>query len=235
METNKLTVLTKEDITKAENCLLSIKQLNFLFAETPSKHIHKRPGRGGQTWEYVTGVYIEKVLNLMFGFNWDHQIKSFDVNHEAKQCIVLGTLTVRTENHTIIKEQFGKSDIKYLKDKPKTLENTLDLGNDLKAAATDSLKKCASKLGIASDIYGKNEFKAIKIVESKPSNEQLILLEDLIEQIGLNDTEIQRIKFTLPTDSMVDVSKKIEGLKEMLDEKTPISSQKNHLDRILKK
>ena len=37
----------------------------------------------------------------------------------------------------------------------------LDYGNDLKAATTDALKKCASELGIASDIYGANEFKEI--------------------------------------------------------------------------
>ena len=35
----------------------------------------------------------------------------------------------------------------------------LDYGNDLKSACTDSLKKAASLLGIASDIYGKSEFK----------------------------------------------------------------------------
>jgi hypothetical protein len=33
----------------------------------------------------------------------------------------------------------------------------------MKAAATDALKKCAAELGIASDVYGKNEFKEIKM------------------------------------------------------------------------
>lgn len=37
----------------------------------------------------------------------------------------------------------------------------LDFGNDLKAASTDALKKCASLLGIASDVYGKSEYKDI--------------------------------------------------------------------------
>jgi len=34
----------------------------------------------------------------------------------------------------------------------------VDFGNDMKAAATDALKKCASELGIASDVYGTAEY-----------------------------------------------------------------------------
>ena len=67
----------------------------------------------------------------------------------------MGKLTVKNDKgNTISKTQFGRADIKMLK-----AGGMVDFGNDLKAAATDSLKKCASLLGIASDVYGKQEFK----------------------------------------------------------------------------
>lgn len=58
----------------------------------------------------------------------------------------------------VVKEQFGRADIKFKRDS----KDMVDYGNDLKAATTDALKKCAAELGIASDVYGKNEFKEIK-------------------------------------------------------------------------
>ena len=164
----------------------------------------------------------------MFGWNWDFEIIKFDLNMDAKQAIVIGKLTCRSGSNSVIKMQFGRADIKFKKD----TQIPLDLGNDLKAASTDCLKKCASELGIASDIYGKNEFKAIKIVESKPTFEQLELLDSLIDNARLNDQEIRRIRFTLPTDSMNEVSIKIEGLKQLLDERTPLSEHNRHLDSI---
>ena len=48
----------------------------------------------------------------------------------------------------------------------------MDLGNDLKAATTDALKKCASELGIASDIYAPNEFKSIYVVPEEVFGEK---------------------------------------------------------------
>ena len=81
----------------------------------------------------------------------------------------------------IIKEQFGRADIKF-KNEYKTVngkqvkvitDDCLDYGDDCKAAATDALKKCASELGIASDIYGANEFKEVgldKDVLVKPNS-----------------------------------------------------------------
>lgn len=42
----------------------------------------------------------------------------------------------------------------------------LDLGNDFKAAATDSLKKCASLMGIGADVYEADEFMEIQIIGS---------------------------------------------------------------------
>lgn len=137
---------------------ISNKQLLMILQRTPKEHVRQRPGKGGGTWDYVTGVYIRKVLNYVFGWLWDFQI--IDKGKEGEQVWVSGRLTIKNEKGEvlIIKEQFGGADIKFRKG----TKSPLDYANDLKAAATDALKKCASELGIASDIYGKNEFRDIQ-------------------------------------------------------------------------
>lgn len=209
------TEVTKDKIEKVQG-ILNVEQMNFLLKETPSSHTHERPGRGGQTWKYVTGTYVKKVLNAAFGWNWSFEVDKFEMNIEAKQCIVLGKLTVISSGQTVVKMQFGRADIKFRKQ----TEIPLDLGNDLKAATTDALKKCASELGVASDIYGANEFKSVEVVNSVPSDEQLQYLTELIEICNLTDEEEKRVKFTLPSDTMRDVQKKIENLQDLLNSRS---------------
>ncbi|HBI50249.1 MAG TPA: hypothetical protein DDY21_00145 [Candidatus Moranbacteria bacterium] len=145
------------------NTFVSETQLAFLLGKTPTQHIYERPAKGGGKWTYVTGVYVTKVLNYVFGWNWDFQI--VDKGREGNLVWVQGRLQIRDDNGNvrIIKEQFGRADVKMKKG-----ENTpLDYGNDLKSASTDALKKCASELGIAGDVYGKNEFKDLGVKEEK--------------------------------------------------------------------
>lgn len=133
---------------------MSEKQVITIVQKTPPQYIYRRQGKGGQKFDYVTGWYVTKVLNYVFGWNWDFEIT--DKGREQDQVWVLGKLTVKDDKgHVIVKSQFGRADIKFLKAQP---NRAVDYGNDLKAAATDALKKCASELGIASDIYGKAEF-----------------------------------------------------------------------------
>lgn len=135
---------------------LSDKQILQMVQRTPPEHIFKRPGKGGKDFDYVTGVYVTKALNFIFGWNWDFEVLSHGI--QGEQIWVHGKLTVHggKPGETIIKTQFGRADIKFIKGS-KTM---VDFGNDLKAATTDALKKCASLLGIASDVYGKAEYKA---------------------------------------------------------------------------
>ena len=137
--------------------VLNPKQVLFVLQQTPKNHIYQRPGKGGGVWDFVTGTYVKKVLNYTFGWMWDFEIK--DKGREGNQVWVLGRLTIKNPkgDPMIIKEQFGRAEIKF----KKGTKEALDYGNDLKAASTDALKKCASELGIASDIYGKNEFQEV--------------------------------------------------------------------------
>jgi len=58
----------------------------------------------------------------------------------------------------------------------------LSIGNDLKSAATDCLKKCAAEIGIAADIYNKDEFKEIQVkdwikdIDKAESSEELDMI-----------------------------------------------------------
>lgn len=178
--------ITKSDVSKVEDCALNVKQLNILLGGTPKGAIYERPAKGGGVWRYVTGTYVKKVLNLTFGFDWSFEIKDYKFDLAIGQVFVHGRLTVNSGGKAIVKEQFGRQDIKFktewIDGKKHKTDNPLDLGNDLKAATTDALKKCASELGIASDVYAPNEFKAIKIVENANDDiDELDIISNLLE------------------------------------------------------
>lgn len=134
---------------------LSEKQITRMVEKTPPQYVYQRPGKGGGKWDYVSVSYVQRVLDYCFGFNWDFQI--VEHGREADHVWVRGRLTVKSPDgaRSITKEQFGRSEVKYQKNS----KVMLDYGNDLKAASSDALKKCASMLGIARDIYGKTDYK----------------------------------------------------------------------------
>lgn len=148
---------------------LSNRQLMYMIQRTPQNHIYERPAKGGGVWQYVTGTYVKKVLNYTFGWAWNFEIK--DHGKEGRLIWVLGKLTIlhpKTFQPMMIKEQFGRAEAKTKKNS----DDYLDYGNDLKAAATDALKKCAAELGIASDVYGKNEFKEVVVTGGNIATQQ---------------------------------------------------------------
>lgn len=171
---------------------MAVEQILHITQKTPLSHVYTRPAKGGGTWDYVTGVYVKKVLNYAFGWLWSFEIK--DKGREGDLVWVLGKLTVELPNgKKIVKEQFGRADIKM----KKGTQNPLDYGNDLKSASTDALKKCASELGIASDIYGKNEFKEIKMIEVESQemseeDQELIKNCKTMEELSKACSELQK-------------------------------------------
>jgi len=133
---------------------MTSQQVVQMVQKTPPQYIYTRPAKGGGTWSYVTQSYVVKVLNFVFGWNWNFKVINEEVLHG--QIVVYGELTVMSpKGDSITKGQYGRADIKFRKG----TQQALDYGNDKKAAASDSLKKSASLFGIASDIYGKMEFK----------------------------------------------------------------------------
>jgi len=157
-------------------------QLQRLFMQTPTKHIHTLT-KGGKTFNYVEGGYIRRQLDVLFGFDWDFEIIRFE--REGDDLVCLGKLTGRIGEKAITKMQMGGAKIKYRKNS----KDMLDYGNDCKAAATDALKKCAAEFGIARDVYYANEFVEAKIIETETAETEEA--EKITEQMA--DDEKQAI------------------------------------------
>lgn len=108
--------------------------------------------RGGVELEYVTGEQVTTRLNEELGFlNWSFRIKEHGIHAEADECWTLGELTVTVDGTTVVKQQFGSQKIK----RSRASGTPMDIGFDLKGAATDSLKKCASLVGVGLYLWHK--------------------------------------------------------------------------------
>lgn len=140
----------------------SAAQILRTLQRTPAAHVYQRPAKGGGMWQYVTGVYIKKCLNFTFGWMWSSSILDIREKHGQVCATVRLTIHKPDGSELLHKDDIGKKDIIMKRDKPM---EPLDYGNDEKAAVTDGLKRCAAQFGFASDIYGKNEFKEIKVEE----------------------------------------------------------------------
>lgn len=125
-------------------------QRTFLTQKTPQQYIKMRPGPGGVRLSYVEVGYVINLLNQAFNYDWDFRI--IDQQVGKKQVWVRGELTVRIGEHTIVKGQYGGADLKM----NRTTNEPMSVADDLKAAASDCLKKCASLLGVAGDVYWKD-------------------------------------------------------------------------------
>lgn len=150
-----LALLKATDLAKVENSVLNPFQLQMLLKRTPAAYIKSRPAKGGGQWSYVSGGYIRKCLNIMFGWDWDFEIMDKQILFD--QVVIEGKLTCRSNGSAIIKMQIGTKEIMF----KRGTKDPLNIGNDFKAAATDALKKCAAELGIAADVYNASEFKEV--------------------------------------------------------------------------
>jgi hypothetical protein len=170
--------LDLSQVTRTKS-ILNQNQIQKLWNSTSKKFQYSRPAKGGGNWTYVKVSYVRKVLDSVFGFDWDFDIETsveeaFSVAKVTGGIVLKGTLLCRVIDdagriRTIKKTQFGRSDVKWKSGKkPEDTDNPvpLDIGNDFKAAASDCLKKCASLVGVASDIYEADEFMEILITDS---------------------------------------------------------------------
>lgn len=175
----------KQFIATVKQLPFTTKQLNLLLSRTPERHIKERPIPGGGTAKYVSVQYMINTLNLITGFRW-----SFDVLDEKEQhgqIVVKGQLTVVFKDGTeLVKTQFGRAFLKMSRGTPKEV---IDYGNDFKAAASDALKKCASLLGIAWDVYSSDEMNEIQIVDSQVNDRNKTL-----KTVEVLTTPIEEVK-----------------------------------------
>lgn len=109
----------------------------------PSEFTRTRKGSFGQQLRYVEVVHYIRRLNEAFGGGW-----AFDVvEHRIldAEVVVLGKLAAGEVGKTA----FGGSAITTNRESGEQVS----VADDLKAAASDSLKKCCSLLGIGLELY----------------------------------------------------------------------------------
>lgn len=175
--------LDLSQVTRTKS-VLNQNQIQKLWNSTPKRFKYKRPAKGGGNWDYVKVSYVRKVLDSVFGFDWDFDIETtlgeaFEVAKMTNSVTVKGTLSCRVVDDAgrireIKKTQFGRADVKWKTETKNGIKSKardeftgaaipLDFGNDMKSAVSDCLKKCASLFGIAADVYEADDFIEITI------------------------------------------------------------------------
>ena len=150
---------------------LTIEQVQKFFTATPKDKIRTRPAKGGGEWSFVSGSYTTQVLNSLFGFNWSFEVittmQEALATAKTGTVVVLCRLKVKIGDEWITKEQFGRKEVTYKKNS----DDLLDFGNDMKAAATDGKKKCASEIGLFADVYAQEDFFEATVIDNEPNVE----------------------------------------------------------------
>lgn len=117
---------------------------------------------GNTTLTYLTGEQVTSRLNEALGiFGWQYRIVEHGYNQEADEIWALGELTCWNpldRGITVTRQQFGSNKLK----RSRTTQAPLDIGFDLKGAATDALKKCATLVGVGLYLYDTEEVNRIQ-------------------------------------------------------------------------
>ena len=112
----------------------------------PFTDIKTRPGRNGQAISYIEGHAVVQRLNEALGGDWSFRVLEKEVLDG--EVIVLGELRAGE----LVKQAFGGSEVTKTRD-----GKIVSLADDLKSAATDALKKAATLMGVALQLYGVEE------------------------------------------------------------------------------
>jgi len=194
----RLRQLQEENFNKALECLLTGKTPPEDF---PGNKIPKRPARGGLQVDYIPGWWFIEKANAVFGHNWSYEIDEQSIGEnqiwvKGRVSITIPGKTVierfpdgrevttHYEGYKIVKSQFGGSEIKKRKDS----NAVIDIGDDLKAASTDMMKKCLTLFGFGADIYGKREI----LEQTGVSSSQLESLYSVGSDGGMSREEVDK-------------------------------------------
>jgi hypothetical protein len=137
--------------------------MNRALLEKPfeAANVKQRQGSFGSTLDYVEGHAVVARLNEAFEANWTFELTSHWILKETDEVLVLGKLTAEG----ITKMAFGSKQIARNKD----TKAIISLGDDLKAASTDALKKSASLLGVGLYLYSGQKSKTGEERSKDPS------------------------------------------------------------------
>ncbi|MEA1933964.1 MAG: Rad52/Rad22 family DNA repair protein [Thermodesulfobacteriota bacterium] len=130
--------------------------MNRELLEQPfnQEQIKQRAGNFGNTLDYVEGHSVIQRLNDSLEGKWSFEIVRHEILQDTDEVLVVGKLVA----DNITKMQFGSSRIT----RAKGSGEVISISDDLKAAATDALKKTATQLGVGLHLYaGKHPSKDV--------------------------------------------------------------------------
>ena len=121
--------------------------MNRALLEKPFQpsQIKQRQGNFGHILDYVEGHVVTSRLNDAFDGIWSFEVVKYRILKDTDEVLVLGKLVAEG----VTKMAFGSKEIERRKD----TKAIVSLGDDLKAASTDALKKAASLLGVGLYLY----------------------------------------------------------------------------------
>lgn len=182
-------VVVRQDqltLTTGKENFFNFEQLKKIRHSTPASMVYKRPAKGGGTWKYVKSADVILALNTTFGGFWDFSIitdeaTALEMAVKTKSVVVRGRLTITNPSTgvSVTREQYGRKDVAF----KKGTNEPMDFGNDMKAAASDALKKCASQFGLFNDIYRDNELVEIKIVSNEEKEEPESTISEKVKKV----------------------------------------------------
>lgn len=182
-------VVVRQDqltLTTGKENFFNFEQLKKIRHSTSASMVYKRPAKGGGTWKYVKSADVILALNTTFGGFWDFSIitdeaTALEMAVKTKSVVVRGRLTITNPSTgvSVTREQYGRKDVAF----KKGTNEPMDFGNDMKAAASDALKKCASQFGLFNDIYRDNELVEIKIVSNEEKEESESTISEKVKRV----------------------------------------------------
>jgi hypothetical protein len=121
--------------------------MNHELLEKPfnPEQIKQREGNFGKMLDYIEGHAVVQRLNDAFDSSWSFEIIKHEILTDTDEVLVLRKLIAGD----IVKTQFGSSRITRARESGEMIS----LADDLKAAATDALKKAATLLGVGLHLY----------------------------------------------------------------------------------
>lgn len=144
----KVETITEPVTTKVRTMAEAAEVMAILERPFSPELIKQRTIGGGKSVDYVETVYYIERLTEAFGHAWDFCVKSYEIRQN--DCLCIGQLSYPWDNERRVKEAFGS------KDTVSKAGNSMgEMGDMLKSAGSDALKKACSLLGIGKDLYKK--------------------------------------------------------------------------------
>ena len=169
----------------------------------PPELVRTRPGRNGDEIRFLEGHVVVARLQESFEGEWSFTIEKHEILDD--EVVVLGRLVAAN----VVKSAFGSSAIT----RPRDGGKPLSIGDDLKAAATDSLKKCSTLLGVGLTLHAES-------AETNASSSRHLALSkgqrnDLLSTAQLRAIHAIRKRVGMTEAQLADMTKEIAGMTDV--------------------